>query len=676
MKHVVIALFILTVSLGLACGKAVEPPDGGSATSAPGESIQLAQGAATPPAASAESADAQASPEVRAVELRKNGTAPDIEAKDIHRILVDLDKIIADKPDLIIEFFFTVSSGEEIAKKLKFLDARYGEKVRIVALGIQEEEKALQEFAEGLDIPYHIIDSKQLGDESWLEQVDALPITLFVHPDEDRIIVKVLRGTGTAKANIIKDVAVALMQQGAEEDAANVADLALEAGEDEKAVHEAKGYIFTAAGKLDEAEAEFGQIDSKAGLAKVALERGELDKAVELSSQDPSGYAATIKARALMRGGKLDKAEAALGAAKPAEDWQRAEATAIEGRLHQEKGDTDAAVEKYREAVSLDFYNVEALSNEGALYREQGHLAKAAQVLEEADKRRDDDLVGMMLRQVKKEMEDANDLKRTELIRKQIADLSARYKELKAAGMDKPADEWTTRPLIVAFLPSERSTPVFFERAGTDIALRRELEARLQGLEHIQVVERDLLDKLLQELELGSSELADQDNQLRLGKVLSAQLLGFVDFAQAGPDVTMYLRMIKSETTRIETQVAKAFRANTDLDGMMDAFVQELVNKIAAKRRLQGLIAEATDDTAVIINLGAKHGVQPGQRFSIIEEGDPIEAGGKVIGRRQVTVGVLEVKEVQEGLSICSVLQKNEDVQLAKDTKVKEVYTR
>lgn len=608
-------------------------------------------------------------------QLVKGAQAPSIKAYDIQGQLVDLDQIIKQGPDLVIMFFFTISTGEEMALKLSAIDMRYGrDKLKIIALGFKEEEEALKKFAAGLDIHYYIIDTSKMSQEEWIRQIESLPLTLFVIPQEDRRIERVLRGGSSAEAALVREIAENLFQQRKLAMAQDLADESVKAGEDQKQASELKGYILAQQGKLPEAEIAFTAADSKEGLAKVALDRGEYDKAIELANQagPNSGYADTLKGTAQMRSGKLDEAAATLDAAekKAAKDWQKAETVTAHGRVKQEKGDVDGAIARFENAVALDPYHVEAVTNEAVAYRTKGDLETAAKKLEKVQSVRQDDLSSIMLEQIRKEMKDANDVKRGELIRAQINDLKKRFDELKAAGKDKPVDPWSTRPLILAFLPSENAAPVFFERAGTDVAVRREIESRLQSDGRVKVVEREVLDKLLQELQLSSSELVNPNTQLQLGKVLSAKLLGFIDFAQMGPDTVMYLRLIDTETTEVAMRTSKSFKDSPALSVLINEAVQEILNKSVDPSQLKGLVADAPSDDAVMINLGSVHGVKTGQQFYVVEE-KPVEAGGKVVTKQISKLGTLEVTQVQDTYSICKVVSKSEGVKLAKEMKVK-----
>lgn len=603
---------------------------------------------------------------------------PEIQAQDIFGKSVNLNEILEKNPDLVILFFFTPDNGKAIAAKLQALKRLYNsDALSIIALGMESDKAALQAFADGLKIQYFLLADEQVKTAEWYKNINQLPLTLFVHTPE-RKIERVLRGAGTEQANILKEVAENLFQQRKTDKASAVVASALENGEDATAVKELNGHILVAEGKLDEAEKEFGEIGADAGLAKVALERGDLEGAIAAADKaGDNGYAQAVKGEALIKSGDLEKAETSLAAAASAEipEWQKSEAVNAQGRLAQANGDIDKAVEQYAKAQSLDQYNVEALSNEGSAYRERGgekDLVLAKETLEKAAAIRPDEMTNLMLQQVRTELEEANDLKKGELIKSLITDLSKRYEELKAKGEAQPTDDWTSRPVVLAFLPGETKGKIVFDRAGTDMVLQREIEVQAQGKNGIQVVERVMLDKLLQELNLGSSELASGDTQRRLGQVLSAGHLGFIDFAQVGADTMLYLRLIDSETTGIFFQASQKIDDSKPSETVASV-VNALAEKLASTEPLQGLIADAAANDAVIINLGKKHGAKEGLEFKILQDGDPIEVGGKIIAHRQKPVGKLTLTTVEQDYAIGTASNLAEGVTLAKEMKVQQM---
>lgn len=607
-------------------------------------------------------------------QLSPGKPAPPIKARDIVDRAVDLDALAqADGRKLLIVYFFSPQAGEELAHKLRLLHRRYGGKeLEVVAVGMESDEARLKGFAEELGLNYHVVSEASMSNADWLAQIDGLPLTLFVMANKDRIIERVLRGGGQSQVNLLTQVAESFFVRGDMAEAEAVLEQAVAGGEAEVPGRELKGYIYALSGKLDEAEKEFAAIDDTAGLAKVALERGDLERAVELGRAAPSGYGKAVAAEALLRSGEVaeaaDAADAAVAGA--AADWQRSEAHTVHGRIAQERGDLDTAVAGYREAQALDPHNVVPLSNEAEVRRRQGALEEAATVLERAQTvRPSDDLSAMMLAQVRRQMEEQNDTERAKLVQSQIADLSARFKEVREAGLPA-ADSWTTRPLVLALLPAGQADGVFFKRAGIEVALQRELESRLQAEGRVQVVDRSVLDQLLQELNLGTSELASADTQRRLGQVLSAGLLGVMEFAQLGNETLMYLRLIDTETTAIAHQLSTPVREDA-LRGTVDTVVAKVLEAVSTDRALKGLVADAGSADTVLINLGRKHGVQGGQRFSVFAEGDPVEAGGRIIAHKQKKVGTLVVTELQDEYSVCRLEDGDADTPLAKDMKIR-----
>jgi len=616
-------------------------------------------------------------PAVRA-DFFSGDPVPAINAQDIFGNSVDIGAILDKNPDLVILFFFTPENGKPIAAKLQALKRLYtADDLSIIALGMESDKVALQQFADGLKIQYFVLADEAVKSADWYKNVSQLPLTLFVHTPA-RSIERVLRGSSSQQANILKEVAENLFQQRKTDKAATVASAALENGEDATAVKELNGHILVAEGKLDEAEKEFGAIGADAGLAKVALERGDFEGAIAAADKaGDDGYALAVKGEALMKTGDLENAGSTLEMASTKEipGWQKSEAVNAQGRLAHASGDLDAAVTQYSKAQSLDQYNVEALSNEGAAYRERGgenDLVLAKNTLEKASAIREDELTALMLQQVKAEIEEANDIKRGELIKSLIDDLSKRFEELKASGAADQVDDWTSRPVVLAFLPGETKGRFVFDRAGTDVVLQREIETQAQGKNGIQVVERIMLDKLLQELNLGSSDLASSDTQRRLGQVLSAGHLGFIDFAQVGAETMLYLRLIDSETTGIFFQTSVVVDDSKPRE-TIEAVVSALAEKLANSDPLKGLIADASAADAVIVNLGKKHGVKEGQTFKILEDGDPIEVGGKVIAHRQKPVGVLTLTNIEDDYAIGTASNLKDGVTLAKEMKIQEM---
>ncbi len=606
-------------------------------------------------------------------QFAKGDPAPMIKAKDLNGKDVDLDKIIAEGRAFVMLFFFTTQTGEDMAVKLGKIHTAYGGKnLDIIALGLQEEQQALRDFAQNLKISYYVIDKTAIGNAEWLAKINTLPLTLFV-VTQTKTIGKIVAGGGSTQAMLLESVAETFFQQGKTAEATAVADQAIAAGEDPKAATEIKGYSLAAEGKLDAAESEFGKINSTAGLAKVAYDKGDFAKAAEVADKAPDdAYAQTVKGEALLKSGKPEEAAASLNKASTSPggtDWQQSELANTQGRVVHQAGNTDGASANYQKAIALDPYNVVALSNEGAAQREKGNLEGAKASLERATSIRTDDMTNVLLKQVKDELEKSNDTKRGELIRAQITELKDRFTQMKAAGT-LAADQWSSRPLVLAFLPSRNQSGVFFERAGAEVVLQREIETKLQADTRCGIVERSMLDKLLQELNLGSSELATADTQKRLGNVLSASLLGFIEYAQSAAGLSMYVRLVDTETTSIVMQASQPVDEKNP-SAVAEAVATKILAEAVDGRELKGLIADATDENAIMINLGRKYGVKQGQAFIALQDGQPVQVGGRVIAKKQEPAAKLVVTSVEDDYAICKLEKKVEGAKLVKEMKIK-----
>ena len=88
----------------------------------------------------------------------------------------------------------------------------------------------------------------------------------------------------------------------------------------------------------------------------------------------------------------------------------------------------------------------------------------------------------------------------------------------------------------------------------------------------------------------------------------------------------------------------------------------------------KGLIADASDGAAVMINLGSRHGVRVGQTYNALEEGEPVEVGGRVIAHRQKPVGKIKVTSVEEDFALCETLNLRDGASLSKEMKIQMTH--
>ena len=156
--------------------------------------------------------------------------------------------------------------------------------------------------------------------------------------------------------------------------------------------------------------------------------------------------------------------------------------------------------------------------------------------------------------------------------------------------------------------PSAEGTALLYR-----IALRSELEARA-GL---KVIEREALETLLQEQNVGVSDLADPRARLAIGKLLPASLLLLGDVLPSDQGEKVYLRLVDTETT----QVLASFTATRKADEEQEKICAELGSRIAERViALKPLLAPVTEleDAHLRAGLGSYQGVRAGLEFSLL----------------------------------------------------------
>jgi hypothetical protein len=184
------------------------------------------------------------------------------------------------------------------------------------------------------------------------------------------------------------------------------------------------------------------------------------------------------------------------------------------------------------------------------------------------------------------------------------------------------------------------------------------------------VVERVLMERLLEELNIGTSALADQNTALQLGRVLAAKLIttGSIFYL---PNTTMLsMRLIDTETTAVPKTFTADVGGQTTLDRQLFDLNRDLLSTIIQKYPLRGYVVQSQDDT-VMLNLGSEQGVVTGSRFSVVEETEPVVYKGRTLNKAPKIIGELEVVTVEPDLSHARIIQKQRA--LKTDDKVQEV---
>ncbi len=448
-----------------------------------------------------------------------------------------------------------------------------------------------------------------------------------------------------------------------------------------------RGYQYLQAGNFEEAQSMFETMANRPGesanlgregMAAVSYEKNEHDQAVELvGGMEPvTAYAYTIKGNILFVKGKVQEATISyrealrVGSGAP---WQMAVAYNRLGRVDAGEGRVKKALANYDQALSLNPAYAEAYTNKGVLLARMDKPAEAAVAYRRAVESDPADLVAMrLMKEMEQRQSELADQERKKRIDTLVGELAQRYREGKFAGpaAGPEEDAWTSRPLALSFVPF-KVTGSFALRDGTEDFLLLQLTDLLQESGRVTIVERMMLDDLLQELSLGSSELADPATALKLGKVLGARLVATGSIARRAGRSLVSLRLVETETTA----VMGAFSARIDLDDMssVSKLAARMTDKIEAEFPLRGLVAESKGDGTVVLNVGSRQGVTTGLLMKVIADGEPVTVRGKVVGHSAEEIGFLEITSVDKDFSFGKVLKTSRAVE--EKMKVEEVRT-
>ena len=304
------------------------------------------------------------------------------------------------------------------------------------------------------------------------------------------------------------------------------------------------------------------------------------------------------------------------------------------GRIAAEQGHTDQAQAAYQKAQQADPGSAEALANMGALLRKQGKYAEAAQLLDKAAALNPGDaMVQTLLKDARDAAGSSQDAEKQKRVDALVEELAGRFKRGEIGRPPAGRDDWTSPPLTISLLGLETRGRMPFREGEYDF-MTLKIGQALEGQTRARLVERNVMDKLLAELKLSSSALADQRTALQLGRVLSARLITVGSVAGGPNEWTLTLRVIETETSQVVASIAQSFPVNQTTAQAADVVARDLAAKLRKTFPLRARVTGGGGGEAVL-NVGTGEGAAVGQKLLIFRE----SAGGQreVIGEAEIT---------------------------------------
>ena len=317
-------------------------------------------------------------------------------------------------------------------------------------------------------------------------------------------------------------------------------------------------------------------------LGNVNFFRGELEQARYL-------YQHAVEAEL---SSEIDKAEALIGL----------------GRIASESGLPDRALHYYQKAGDLSPSSGRPYLAQALLLEQQGDFEQAAVLLRKAQATSRTDnlpLEGLAARLEAKANRDA-EMQRQARVDQLVEQLT---QQLATAPESSPEPQWSSRPLTLWVMDLEQTGYTLQE--GSAVLLASAVTDRLLQDKSIQIVERALLDKMMEELRLGSSKLADPGAMLQLGRLVSARLLVYGQMVHSAPHARVTLRCVDTESGRIIAVVNADFDAQASMADMATRIADELALKVKKHYPLKAKVIKTKQNT-IILDVGHRQGAAIG----------------------------------------------------------------
>lgn len=164
-------------------------------------------------------------------------------------------------------------------------------------------------------------------------------------------------------------------------------------------------------------------------------------------------------------------------------------------------------------------------------------------------------------------------------------------------------------PVFPSDAPASESAGLLYR-----IMMRSELESRAS----LRVIEREALETLLQEQNLGVSDLADARARTAIGKLLPASLilLGDVIPSEAGDKV--FMRLVDTETTQVLASFTATRKAGEDEEKVCADLAARIAARVIEVKPLLAPVSEVDGSLGLRAGVGTFHGVRAGAAFNVV----------------------------------------------------------
>jgi CHAT domain-containing protein len=246
--------------------------------------------------------------------------------------------------------------------------------------------------------------------------------------------------------------------------------------------------------------------------------------------------------------------------------------------------------------------------------------------------------------------------KTTEEIQAILKRFSQKYAEQKKPIKESASvDAWTSHMLTLSLLGL--SCIGDCTRAQeTEQYVIAQLSKALTKDGRVSLVEREKILQILNELQLSSSDVADQElAPVLFGKLLGARLICAGKIVAIKGDHSLNLRVFETDTSRIIISIVEPYN-DANKAAAIERAAQSLVREIKSLYPVQGKIARIKPDE-ITLNIGSAAGVTPGSVFAVLVDTEPVQMEGKPLGYDEKKIGSIRTETVKPNFSRCSIVK-------------------
>ena len=299
------------------------------------------------------------------------------------------------------------------------------------------------------------------------------------------------------------------------------------------------------------------------------------------------------------QGSKEIKAEALMGLAR------------LSSMVHQPQD----ALQLYQRAAAVDPQSARALTSQAIILESQNRDAEALSLYRQAlDRFPNDRGVQLAAQEITERLSWQADQEKQSRIDQLVEELLERGRNTINSLDDE--NRWTSKPLSVWLMDFEEAGYGLQEGQGRTVnILMRDM---LTKSPRVKMVERAVLDKLLSELQMGSSQLAERQTALSIGRLMAARILlpGQIQYGDGGTLIS--IRAIDCETGQISASIVDTYNSSqTSLEIAQD-MAMRIAKALVAEFPLRCRVSEV-DGLKIVLDIGQNVGLQKGQYFKGVD---------------------------------------------------------